>query len=207
MAHRTAIAPEHELPREAQPRRLRRRAVEVVALLAILIAIVVFAPGLGEVRQRLGDADGGWLAIAVVLEFLSGCSYVLAFRPVFCPAMSWRSTWEISWAELGMGSLVPASGAGGLALGAWILSRGGMPAEQIARRSVAFFLLKSSVNFAAVVIVGALLAVGVALAGNDAGPIWARVLGFVALSFASVNIFGGFLVTQRMLGMYQKKKK
>ena len=58
-----------------------------------------------------------------------------------------------------------------------------------------------------VIVVGALLAVGVALADNDAGPIWARVLGFVALSFASVNIFGGFLVTQRMLGMYQKKKK
>ena len=58
-----------------------------------------------------------------------------------------------------------------------------------------------------VIVVGALLAVGVALAANDAGPIWARVLGFVALSFASINIFGGFLVTQRMLGMYQKKKK
>ena len=58
-----------------------------------------------------------------------------------------------------------------------------------------------------VIIVGALLAVGVALVANDAGPIWARVLGFIALTFASVNIFGGFLVTQRMLGMYQKKKK
>jgi NAD(P) transhydrogenase subunit alpha len=58
-----------------------------------------------------------------------------------------------------------------------------------------------------VIVVGALLAVGIALAGNDAGPIWARALGFVALVFASVNIFGGFLVTQRMLGMYQKKKK
>src|SRR5947208_984062 len=58
-----------------------------------------------------------------------------------------------------------------------------------------------------VIVVGALLAVGVALVGNDSGPIWARALGFVALVFASVNIFGGFLVTQRMLGMYQKKKK
>src|SRR5262245_46037873 len=57
-----------------------------------------------------------------------------------------------------------------------------------------------------VTVVGALLAVGVALVANDGGPIWARVLGFVALTFASVNIFGGFLVTQRMLGMYQKKK-
>ncbi|HXL48031.1 MAG TPA: proton-translocating transhydrogenase family protein [Xanthobacteraceae bacterium] len=58
-----------------------------------------------------------------------------------------------------------------------------------------------------VIVVGALLAVGVALVSNDTGPIWARVLGLIALSFASVNIFGGFLVTQRMLGMYQKKKK
>jgi NAD(P) transhydrogenase subunit alpha len=58
-----------------------------------------------------------------------------------------------------------------------------------------------------VIVVGALLAVGVALVIDDSGPIWARTLGFVALVFASINIFGGFLVTQRMLGMYQKKKK
>jgi NAD(P) transhydrogenase subunit alpha len=35
----------------------------------------------------------------------------------------------------------------------------------------------------------------------------AKLLGLAALVMASVNIFGGFLVTQRMLGMYQKKKK
>jgi H+-translocating NAD(P) transhydrogenase subunit alpha len=58
-----------------------------------------------------------------------------------------------------------------------------------------------------VIVVGALLAVGVQLIGSEGGPIIARVLGFVALVFASVNIFGGFLVTQRMLAMYQKKKK
>ena len=58
-----------------------------------------------------------------------------------------------------------------------------------------------------VIVVGALLAVGVALTVDDSGPIWARALGFVALVFASVNIFGGFLVTQRMLGMFQRKQK
>ncbi|HKA74170.1 MAG TPA: proton-translocating transhydrogenase family protein [Xanthobacteraceae bacterium] len=57
-----------------------------------------------------------------------------------------------------------------------------------------------------VIVVGALLAVGVQLVSGDDGPLWARALGFVALAFASVNIFGGFLVTQRMLSMYQKKK-
>src|SRR4030088_3855468 len=64
-----------------------------------------------------------------------------------------------------------------------------------------------SVNNAisSVIVVGALLAVGVSLIGS--GGIWARGFGFIALTFASVNIFGGFLVTQRMLAMYQKKKK
>jgi NAD(P) transhydrogenase subunit alpha len=57
-----------------------------------------------------------------------------------------------------------------------------------------------------VIVVGALLAVGVQLAADDQGPMWARALGFVALACASVNIFGGFLVTQRMLSMYRKKK-
>jgi H+-translocating NAD(P) transhydrogenase subunit alpha len=58
-----------------------------------------------------------------------------------------------------------------------------------------------------VIVVGALLAVGVALVADDSGPIWARAFGFVALTFVSVNIFGGFLVTQRMLGMFQRKQK
>ena len=57
-----------------------------------------------------------------------------------------------------------------------------------------------------VIVVGALLAVSVELTTRDSGPIWARILGFFALILASVNIFGGFLVTQRMLAMYQKKK-
>ena len=56
-----------------------------------------------------------------------------------------------------------------------------------------------------VIVVGALLAVGVAMVGS--GGAWARGFGFVALIFASVNIFGGFLVTQRMLRMFQRKQK
>ena len=55
-----------------------------------------------------------------------------------------------------------------------------------------------------VIVVGALLAVGVDLVGEGAGM--ARMFGFAALVFASVNIFGGFLVTSRMLAMYKKKQ-
>jgi len=58
-----------------------------------------------------------------------------------------------------------------------------------------------------VIVVGALLAVGVALFANESGSMLSRGFGFVALVFASINIFGGFLVTQRMLAMYKKKTK
>lgn len=55
-----------------------------------------------------------------------------------------------------------------------------------------------------VIVVGALLAVGVSLATE--GSAVSKFLGFLALVMASVNIFGGFLVTQRMLAMYKKKE-
>jgi NAD(P) transhydrogenase subunit alpha len=59
-----------------------------------------------------------------------------------------------------------------------------------------------------VIVVGALLAVAVGTDDfADTGHGWARWFGFAGLVLASVNIFGGFLVTQRMLAMYRKKTK
>ena len=55
-----------------------------------------------------------------------------------------------------------------------------------------------------VIVVGALLAVGVDTVAEGTG--WAKGFGFLGLILASVNIFGGFLVTSRMLAMYSKKK-
>src|SRR4051794_21773888 len=150
-----------DLPAEVDSRRLARRALQVILLLGILVLVAAVAPGLDEVRDRLGEASPGWIAAAVVFEILSALSYVLMFRPVFCSLMKWRSAAEVGLAEVGMGSIIPASGAGGIALGAWVLSRAGMPAPTIARRSVAFLLLKSSVNFAAVTVVGLLVFAGV----------------------------------------------
>jgi NAD(P) transhydrogenase subunit alpha len=56
-----------------------------------------------------------------------------------------------------------------------------------------------------VIVVGAMLATGVALVSG--GSWLAKFFGFLALIMASINIFGGFLVTQRMLAMYKKKEK
>ena len=51
-----------------------------------------------------------------------------------------------------------------------------------------------------VIIVGALIAAG------PEGVSFSKVMGFIAIALAAVNIFGGFTVTQRMLSMYRKKK-
>jgi len=51
-----------------------------------------------------------------------------------------------------------------------------------------------------VIIVGALIAAG------PFGVSFAKIMGFVAVTLAAVNIFGGFIVTQRMLQLFQKKR-
>src|SRR3954467_6362408 len=174
--------PPLEMPAELSPRRLPRRVLVVVALLVVVGLVAALAPGLGDVRKLLVHASPGWIAVAVGLEFLSCVSYVVMFRPVFCSGLSWRTSWEIAWSELAVGSLLPASGAGGLALGAWILSQGGMPGEKIARRSVAFFLLKSSVNFVAVAVIGTVMALGLAGPGVSVwGTAFPALLSVVAI--------------------------
>ncbi|MEO0398738.1 MAG: NAD(P) transhydrogenase subunit alpha [Pseudomonadota bacterium] len=57
-----------------------------------------------------------------------------------------------------------------------------------------------------VVVVGALIALGADLTGSAAG-IWPKMFGFLGVALASVNIVGGFMVTQRMLEMYKKKER
>src|SRR3954452_10576363 len=156
---------QEDLPQEFQSRNLQKRALQALVALALLVAVFLLAPGLGEVRDLLVRAKPGWLLLAVALEGLSFASYLLMFGPIFCTGLTRRRSWQIAGSELAMGSLVPASGAGGLALGAWVLHRGGMDGQRIARRSVAFFLIKSGVNFLAVAVLGAVMALG--LLGPD----------------------------------------
>jgi len=169
------------LPDEVAPARLGRRAVQVFALVAALILIAVLTPGLGNVRDLLTEAAPGWVFLGIGFELLSCASYVLMFQPIFCRAMSWRTTWEIAGSELAVGSIVPASGAAGVAFGAWVLSRGGMPADRIARRSVAFLLIKSSVNFVAVAVLGAVM-----IFASDQ-PLWLTALP-AALAVAAIGL-------------------
>jgi uncharacterized membrane protein YbhN (UPF0104 family) len=174
-----------DLPREFQARSLRRRGLQAIAALAVLVLIFLLAPGLGQVRDKLAGADPGWLVLATAFEGLSFASYIVMFGPIFCTGLGRRRSWQIGGSELAMGSLVPASGAGGLALGAWVLHRGGMGGQRIARRSVAFFLIKSGVNFLAVAVLGTVMAFG--LVGPDLS-LWLTALpaGLAALAIAAV---------------------
>jgi uncharacterized protein (TIRG00374 family) len=149
------------VPEELSRRRLRSRLLVAFGLILAVIAIVTLLPGLGSLRTRLSHATPGWLVLGMLLKVLSGLGYVAVFRMVFCRRMSWRVSYQVGMSELGANALFPTGGAGGLALGAWALKRGGMQGSEIARRTVAFFLLTSVPNVLGVILLGVGLASGV----------------------------------------------
>jgi uncharacterized protein (TIRG00374 family) len=142
------------LPDVLHPRHLAVRVVEIAGLIALVVLAIGALPGLDEVRARLQNADSGWVVVLVACEVGSCLGYMLVFRSTFCSNMSWRLSYDISMAELAANSLLPAGGAGGLALGVWALRQAGMPSGHIARRTVAFFVVTSAANFLTLVIVG-----------------------------------------------------
>jgi uncharacterized membrane protein YbhN (UPF0104 family) len=148
-------------PDELSPRHLRRRLLEFAAVGIVVGIVVLTGPGLGTLRNRIAHASPGWLIVGVGLEVLSALSYVVIFRAVFCQRMSWRLSYQIGMSEQAANSVLSVSGAGGLALGAWALRRGGMSAENIGRKTVAFFFLTSLANVTGVFLFAALYAVGV----------------------------------------------
>ncbi|HEY1591505.1 MAG TPA: flippase-like domain-containing protein [Solirubrobacteraceae bacterium] len=155
------------MPEELSSSHLRARLLQLAALIVIVGVAIWLTPGLGSLRHRLGDANVPWLVVAGFAELLSALSYVVCFKYVFCVRMSWRLSYRIGMAEQAANSLLPAGGAGGLALGAWALSKGGMKAEHIARRTVAFFALTSLPNFVTLILFAILFATGL-LVGNSA---------------------------------------
>ena len=116
----------------------------------------------------------------MALEVASCLACVVVFRGVFCRRLPWRLSYDVALAAQGTNVLLPSGGAGGLAVAAWALKRTGMPAERIGRRTVAFYLLTSAVNFATAAVVGALLALGILAGGGSlaftAGPAAAAAL-------------------------------
>jgi uncharacterized protein (TIRG00374 family) len=179
---------------DASAHRLRRGVIRLGAIIAVAVIIVTLVPGLGDLRERFAHARPIWIAIACALEVLSVLAYVPAFRAVFCRRMAWSTSYKIAVAEEGAGSLFPLGGAGSLALGVWALRRGGMHAAEIARKTVAFFLLTSLFP------VGILLLLGIGLA--------TRVLpggGPIALTALSAAVAAAAIVATIALGRFARR--
>jgi uncharacterized protein (TIRG00374 family) len=155
------------MPDEFHPRHLMIRVLEIGAVIGLVVIAVMALPGLGEVRSRLAGIDRGWIVALALAEAASCAGYLIVFRSTFCSQMSWALSYDIAMAELAANSLLPAGGAGGLALGVWALRQAGMPTRNISRRTVAFFVVTSAANFFSVVVVGIGVFVGI-LAGRDA---------------------------------------
>jgi uncharacterized protein (TIRG00374 family) len=172
-------------PDELSPRHLAIRVGELAAVIAVVAIAINALPGLDEVRARLTGVAPGWIVAVVLAEVGSCLGYLLAFRSTFCSGMSWRLSYDIAMAELAANSLLPAGGAGGLALGVWALRLAGMPTGHIARRTVAFFVVTSAANFFALVIVGI---------GVFAGVIAGRGSALLTLVPALITALGVLLV-------------
>jgi uncharacterized protein (TIRG00374 family) len=178
-----------EVPEELSRRTLRRRLLVLMGLVIVVVAIVTLLPGLEGLRTRLSQARPGWLVLGVGLKVLSGLGYIAVFRMVFCRRMTWRVSYQIGMSELGANALLPTGGAGGLALGAWALKRGGMPGAEIARRTVAFFLLTSVANVVGVIVVGIGLAIRV-FPGETNPALTALPAAIAALAIAASLLAG-----------------
>jgi len=177
------------MPGHFSSSRLRRSLLGLGAVVLLVVAALVLLPGLGSLRSDLAGAKGSWLVLAAVLQILSCASYVLVFRAVFCRRMSWRTSAEIGFSELAANSLFSFGGTGGLALGAWIMRRGGLAGDHVARRSVAFFLLTSLTNVALLAVGGVALATG-ALPGARS-PWFGAVPAVVALLGIALALVAG----------------
>jgi uncharacterized membrane protein YbhN (UPF0104 family) len=154
------------VPDALSPRHLASRLAQIALVLIVGGLLLATLPGLSDVRERFSDARPGWVALALALEVGSVVSFIVVFRGVFCIKMPWGFSAQVGLSEQAANVLLPAGGAGGLALGAWALNRAGMSAGHIARRSVAFFLITSSTNFVVAVLAGLGLVTGL-LPGTD----------------------------------------
>jgi uncharacterized protein (TIRG00374 family) len=173
------------------------RVTELVAVGAVVVIAISAVPGLDEIRARVVGADPVWVGALVLAELGSCAGYVLVFRATFCSQMGWGLTYDIAMAELAANSLLPAGGAGGLALGVWALRQAGMPTGHIARRTVAFFVVTSAANFLTLIAVGLGVFVGVVAGRGSATltlvPALITALGalLVGLSPRAMRALGG----------------
>jgi uncharacterized membrane protein YbhN (UPF0104 family) len=141
-----------------------------VALFAVIVVLAVVAlatlPGVGEVRERLANAEVGWIVVSALCSLGSSLGFVVALWGAFDRVPPRGSAVGLGFAEQGANVLLPAGGSSGPAFGTFVMRRAGVPGDLAAARHVALFLITSGVSLAALVVFGVALATGV-LPGSE----------------------------------------
>ena len=126
----------------------------VVAAVALYFLLPQLA-GLDDTWHRIEEGSPAWLALAAVFTVGMFGGYVALFKSVFDNArLAWREAYQITMASLAASRLLSAGGAGGIVLQAWALRRSGMPARDVADRSISFIVLTYLVYMTAVIVFG-----------------------------------------------------
>lgn len=173
---------------KADSRRLRNSLISLAVFCGLIVALLFAVPGLRSAGRRIAHANLAWVTVGVVLEVLSCVGYVVLFQLVFARLRRGIAA-RLSLAELATNSVVSAGGIGGFALGAWVLRSGGAPLRRIAERSVVLYLLTSSANVAAVLVLGVLMGLGV-LPGSTAALLTFLPAGAALAAIAAVLVLG-----------------
>jgi uncharacterized protein (TIRG00374 family) len=171
-----------------QPKRIVQTLVAVLVLIAAIYVLLPKLIGIEDSLDRMGDADGLWIAIALGFNVLAFFSYVGLFRGVIGErdlALEWRESYQITMAGLAATRLFSAGGAGGIVLTYWALRKAGVERRQAACRMVAFLVLLYAVYLLTVIVVGVLLRTHV-LGGN--APVGLTIVPAV-LAGALVGVF------------------
>src|SRR5262249_43471165 len=143
--------------------RVGRRAATTGLFVVLSVAALAAIPGLRGVLEEVREIGPGWVAAAVALELASSISFVVVFR-LFFDRLEARDARALAWTTQASGVLLPGGGAGGLAVGGWLVHLTGAPINWVVRRSAALFLLGGAISAAG--LVGA----GVALIAGAPGP-------------------------------------
>ena len=152
------------------PRRAAQTGIVVAVVVVAIYLIIPEVADLGSAFDKLGEADGAWIAAAVLFELIAFATYVALFRGVVggdVLPLTWREAYEINMAGLAASRLLSGGGAGGIALTYWALRKAGMETRDSAKRMVAFIGLQYIFYPLALIVFGVLLRTGV-LPGSDA---------------------------------------
>src|SRR4051812_3891950 len=162
-------------------REIVRKLAALLALLAAGALVITALPGLEAIPGHLAGANPAWIAAALVFEIGSTIAFAVAFHGAYERRASRRASASLAMAVQGMNIVLPAGGTGGLAAGAVIMDRAGVPRAFAASRTVALFLITSLASFVAVALAGLGVATGLLAGGVPLLASLAPALGAIAV--------------------------